>query len=367
MSIKKGFIIVCSMVCSLFVAGFLYQAIACYRDNIAFPAPGKLVDVGGYKLHVQEFGSGMPTVVMDAGTGSFSLMWQNIPQDIAQYTHVYTYDKGGLGWSDESPLPRTSKNMAQELHTLLEKMNAPKPYILVGHSLGGGTIQLFTDLYPNEVFGLVIVDGGHEGILDAMKEQGLMFQRTMTGFTAVHTNGYDMPDPSFINGLFIKIMRCPWGSRFIEWSGLKRLYLTWFYTTPHHAQYPMYPQLLSRLLRPSAFCTTSQEIAGYPQSAQELKEAPEHLRDKPLIVISAGRGFFYNPLNHEVMTAAEIEFNEKVWAPLQADLAKKSIHGRQIIAHNSGHRIQDTEPELIVDAIRELVEEYKKSHEGDTL
>ena len=363
MSIKRSSSIAFFVVCAFFIIGFMYQKVGRFFDDRRYPAPGKLVNIGGYRLHIQEAGSGLPTVIMDAGTGSFSLMWRKIPTEIAQFSHVYTYDKGGLGWSDVSPLPRTSKYMAQELHALLEAVHAPKPYILVGHSLGGGTIQLFANTYPDEVFGLVLIDSAHEQVPALIQKHNLTFKRTLTGFTVVHPQ-QEQDNASLstrFHGLINEALRCPFMLHFLELCGLKRLYLTWFYTTPGHTQYPVYPQLLSRILRRSAFSTTSQEIAGYPQSAKDLISSEDHLKNKPLIVISNGKGFFYNPLNHRIMTDAEIEFNEKIWAPLQIELAKKSIKGKQIIAHNSGHRIQDTEPELIVQAIKELVEEYRKA------
>lgn len=361
MSVASRTALALGLITALCITGFLYQAIALRWDTYQYPAPGKLVDVEGHKLHFTHGGYGLPSVVLEAGTGSFSLMWQQVPRDIAKFTHVFAYDRAGLGWSEESPLPRTAANMVRELHALLQNTHIPKPYILVGHSVGGGIALLYANTYPNEVFGLVLVDSGHEKIVEKIKEHHLAFERCMTGFTVVKTSSdgkHEQFPESFSQKLFLWLTNFPLGEKLTENLGLKRLYLKSFYEKAGCAQYPIYPALESRLLRPSTFRTTSQEIAHYGESSQQFTFSKDHLNKKPLIVISNGKGFFYNELCHQQMTPAEIEFNNQIWDPLQKDLVTKSIRAKQIIAKKSGHRIQDTEPELIVAAVKELVDEY---------
>ena len=341
--------------------GFLYQKIALYRDAKQYPAPGKLVDIGGYKLHINELGSGTPTVVFDAGTGSFSKMWYAIPEEVAQFAHVYSYDRAGLGWSDESPLVRTSSTMIKELHTLLENVQAPKPYILVGHSLGGGHIQLYADTYPDEVFGLVLVDGGSEKILELMHEQHLTFKRVIHGFTVVADKHPELDGTTSLEKAFLWFATSNFGNTFLTMTGLKRLYLKHYFTSSKTAPYPVSPDMLACILKPSTFHEESQEIAHYGQSAQELARTDSQLSNKPLIVISNGKGFFYNPLCNHYITPTEKLFDEQIWPSLQKDLAAKSAKGKLVIATQSGHRIQDTEPELIVEAVKELVDDYRKT------
>ena len=127
-----------------------------------YPPPGKMIDVGGYSLHLNCSGKKGPSVILDSGLGDFSLTWYNIQPQIAKFSHVCSYDRAGLGWSDKGPNPRTCVMIAQELHTLLHNANVKPPYILVGHSLGGLNMQVFADLYPNEVAGLILLDSSHE-------------------------------------------------------------------------------------------------------------------------------------------------------------------------------------------------------------
>jgi pimeloyl-ACP methyl ester carboxylesterase len=142
--------------------GYLYHLISTKIDDYNYPPPGKMVDVGGFQLHINCTGKGKPTVVLEAGIASSSLDWALVQPEIAKFTSVCSYDRAGMGWSQESPNPRTSMYMIEELHTLLKNANIPGPYIFVGHSFGGINVRLYASRYPDEVFGLVLVDSSHE-------------------------------------------------------------------------------------------------------------------------------------------------------------------------------------------------------------
>ena len=93
-----------------------------------------MVDVGGYRLHINCTGEGSPTVVIESGWGDSSASWGWVQPEVAKTTRICTYDRAGMGWSEASPQPRTAWEYAKELHTLLVKANEPGPYVLVGHS-----------------------------------------------------------------------------------------------------------------------------------------------------------------------------------------------------------------------------------------
>src|SRR5829696_10339136 len=142
----------------LMLVGYIYEPIAEAADAKAYPPPGQLVDVGGYRLHINCTGSGSPTVVIESGWGDSSAAWGWVQPEVAKTTRVCTYDRAGMGWSEPSPEPRTAREFAKELHTLLAKANEPGPYVLVGHSMGGYTVRVYAHDYPEEVVGLVFVD-----------------------------------------------------------------------------------------------------------------------------------------------------------------------------------------------------------------
>src|SRR5688500_4633460 len=116
-----------TLIASLALAGAAYEAIASRGDARAYPPPGQVVDVGGYRLHLHCVGTGSPTVVLDAGLGGSSLDWSLVQPEIGQTTRVCAYDRAGMGWSDSSPQPRTPGVIARELHTLLTNAGIEGP------------------------------------------------------------------------------------------------------------------------------------------------------------------------------------------------------------------------------------------------
>lgn len=122
------------------------------------PAPGQLVDVGGYELHLYCIGTGSPTIILEPGFGRFSLNWRAFQEQAATITRVCAYDHAGFGWSAPGPAPRDSQHIANELYTLLQNSGETGPYLLVAHSYGGFPIRLFANDHPDLVAGIVLVD-----------------------------------------------------------------------------------------------------------------------------------------------------------------------------------------------------------------
>ena len=137
----------------LLLLGLISQAIANAVDAARYPAPGKLVDIGGYQLHINCTGTGSPTVILDAGLGGTSLDWSKVQPAVARFTRVCSYDRAGYGWSQTGPGPRTSQQIVTELHALLAQAKINGPYVLVGHSAGGLNMRLYAYRYPAEVVG----------------------------------------------------------------------------------------------------------------------------------------------------------------------------------------------------------------------
>src|SRR5688500_6171816 len=93
------------------LAGATYQRVATRRELATTPPPGRLVDVGGHKLHIWCIGSGTPTVVLENGLGGMSAEWGFVQPEAAQFTRVCSYDRAGLGYSDSGPSPRTARRL----------------------------------------------------------------------------------------------------------------------------------------------------------------------------------------------------------------------------------------------------------------
>src|SRR5690242_6994791 len=160
--IGRGLVALVGLIVVLGLVGASYEAIAAVGDARRYPAPGQLVDVGGYRLHIQCVGTGSPTVVLDAGLGGSSLDWNLVQPQLGSSTRVCAYDRAGMGWSDPGPQPRTPRQIADELHTLLTNAGIAGPYVLVGHSLAGKNLRLFAQQHPDQVAGMVLVDARSE-------------------------------------------------------------------------------------------------------------------------------------------------------------------------------------------------------------
>jgi pimeloyl-ACP methyl ester carboxylesterase len=136
----------------------------CFAVDGQRPAPpGKLVDLGGHRLHVNCSGKGRPTVVVENGLGDFSFDWTLVQSRVSYFTRICTYDRAGYAWSDSGPEPRTFAQLNLELKDALDKLGEKGPFVLVGHSFGGPAVRNFAILYPRDVVGMVLVDSAFEG------------------------------------------------------------------------------------------------------------------------------------------------------------------------------------------------------------
>lgn len=124
---------------------------------------GELVDIGDFKLHINSTGekSNKPTLVIEGGGGTATEYYHWLSEGLKDSIRVVRYDRAGIGYSEASNTPRTPEVIARELHQLLEKAGESPPYIMAGHSLGGPYIRVFTELYPDEVEAMFLLDATH--------------------------------------------------------------------------------------------------------------------------------------------------------------------------------------------------------------
>ncbi|WP_405386817.1 alpha/beta hydrolase [Streptomyces sp. NBC_01102] len=151
----------------------------------ARPAPpvGGFQEIDGRRVFTHRSGSGGPAVVFLSGAGAVGLDYFGVQQGVSQFTTVVVYDRGGTGYSDPLPLPRTATAVATELRGLLRAQDIDGPYVLAPHSLGGLYAHRFAQLYPQDVAGLVWLDALHRDWDDFMPpEAGLaVTERTAPG------------------------------------------------------------------------------------------------------------------------------------------------------------------------------------------
>ena len=143
------------------------------------PAPGRLIDVGGRRLHIICSGQGAPTVVLEAGASSFGIDWTLVQRDLARTHRVCSYDRAGMGWSD-SAASSTRVSAARDLHNLLAAAGERPPYVMVGASRGGLLVRAYALDYPDDVIGLVLVDPSSEDRLFVMVDGQTMLFAALT-------------------------------------------------------------------------------------------------------------------------------------------------------------------------------------------
>jgi pimeloyl-ACP methyl ester carboxylesterase len=129
------------------------------------PAPGKLVDIGGRRLHAICSGQGTPTIVLEAGASSFAIDWTLVQRQVEKTNRVCSYDRAGSGWSDPAG---SGSSTARDLQALLKALGERPPYVMVGASRGGLMIRTYLLEYPDDVAGLVFVDPSTEDRLFTM-------------------------------------------------------------------------------------------------------------------------------------------------------------------------------------------------------
>ena len=297
----------------LLLLAFLFLTLSgvARAEAVSLEPPGQLIDVNGRDMHINCIGNKSPTIILDSGAGGFSLEWRNIQYSLAQYARVCAYDRAGYGWSDMGPLPRTTKRIVHELHTLLQNAGIHGPYIIVGHSFGGFTAQYFARYFDDEIAGLVLVDSSHEEQVYRLPENGKDVVRR-----SLHQDRSNTVTKSIL-----------------------------------HEHFPEEEAAVAQQLmqRWSAMLTWREEMANYALSSRELRDVHHGpILEIPIVVLSRGKRVWPDTPYGDAMEAA--------WKELQNELNYMSHNSSHFIAENSGHVIHLDEPELVVDAIHDVLD-----------
>ncbi|HEX9895251.1 MAG TPA: alpha/beta hydrolase, partial [Gemmatimonadales bacterium] len=144
----------------LLLIGPGYSNVKALIDARRFPPPGKLIDVGSHRLHLDCQGNGTPTVMLEAGAGAWSLAMRRLQDALRDSVKVCSYDRAGLGWSDPSSAGFDVASSVAELRMLIDSAGITKPVVLVGHSLGANIAQVYAASHPGDLAGIVLLDPG---------------------------------------------------------------------------------------------------------------------------------------------------------------------------------------------------------------
>lgn len=281
-------------------------------DSLA--PPGRLVDLGGYRLHLLCTGrrdAGGPTVVLSIGGGGFAVDWSLVQAPLSDSARVCSYDRPGFGWSDAGPTPRTFAQEAFELRSALEKAGERPPFILVGQSLGGWVIRRFAEAHPADVSGVVLVEPGNENGYLGYRGQWVI-PRTLAStrpVPPVRTFAESPPIPSTGTDRSACLKRTD-----------RSLHLFRCYV-------PQDDYL-------------AEELAAF-YGAWARRSHP--LGGIPLVVMTGTKPRVPPP----GLTAAQLRADS-----LRLDLTKLSSRSREVRDSLSGHHVQRDNPALIVDVVR---------------
>lgn len=145
--------------CVILAGSTIFNAAALRYYRAIYPAPGKMYSVNGHELHIYCTGEGSPTIVLEAGGGNDSLAWAKVQPELSKTTRVCSYDRAGMGWSTPGPAPRDADSIASELHALLQQAGVSGPIVLMGHSMGGIIIRAYATHYPQDLAGMIFIEG----------------------------------------------------------------------------------------------------------------------------------------------------------------------------------------------------------------
>jgi len=267
-----------------------YQTIRESLDRRNYPAPGQLVDVGGHRLHLNCIGSGSPTVILESGLGETAAYWGWISTAVSHDTKVCVYDRAGRGWSDPASVPQDGL------------------FVLVGHSSGAQYVRIFAGRYPEQVAGMVLLDGQPAEAFESLPNF-----------------------PAFYNVARRILPLLPSLARL----GAGRLI--------YHAGFGSLPPLardMERLNYSSARAARSlrDEFAELPTALQQARSY-QSLGDRPLVVVTAALD------------------SELGWLPLQDEMATLSTNSsHRVVPYSHDSLITDqTASEASSQAIRDVV------------
>ena len=297
-----------------------FNAIALHRFWAINPAPGKIVDINGHKMHIYCTGSGSPALVLEAGAGNDSVVWRGVQPVLSTTTRVCSYDRAGSGWSDGVPGPRDADHVAGDLHQLLLRVGITGPVVLVGHSIGGIYIRDYATRFPQDVVGLVFVDSStpFQDRDPAMK------------------GGRSGP-PSWLVSVALKagvprlIGMCSEGAKGAGDSIRK-----------------LQAEANCRLHSGVMFA----EVGSFDQSSQQTFHSGPY-GTIPILVVS------HDPLKMPAHPTQQDLNRQNAWSRMREDLKKLSARSRRIIAKGSTHDVMLDRVDLIESEVPLFVEQIR--------
>jgi len=320
----------------LVLAGAGYQLVGSRRDALRLRPPGRLVDIGGRRLHLFEAGSAGPVVVLEAGIAASSLSWSRVQPLVSAFGRVLSYDRAGLAWSDAGPARLTAAGLAGDLHAMLAAADVPGPYVLVGHSFGSFVVRAFAEAHPDDTAGLVLVDPIFPSEWLDMSPAA---RRRLSGGIFLARVGAMLAAVGFVRLCLSLLVAGSTGTP----KRVSKLFgsdaaevLSHLVGEVQKLPPELWPAVAAHWSEPRCFRSLASHLGALRPSAREVA-AFGPLGDIPLVVITAA-------------SQSETVRGE------HARIAALSACGHQVIASVGGHWVHLDEPELVAAAVREVTD-----------
>ena len=333
---KRIFLGLLALVILLTAVGAIYEALGRKSAREKYPPRGKMVDIGGRQMHIDCRGTGSPTVILEAGLGTGgTLDWTLVHDEIAGFTRTCAYDRAGIMWSDPKGTPQRASAVADDLHALLKSAGITDPLVLVGHSIGGPYTRTYVGKYGDQVAGLVMVDPSHP---DQVARLG-----KVAGID-VHPNRASL------------LMH---GAKTLAWTGLVRFVVARS-EKPKLRSAAETEKLGDALAISGAYTSSSirgsaSELDGFDHTMNDAR-AVHSFGNRPLIVLTAMAPFKPEQLEALELKAEQGAKFKQEWKTLHAEQTAFSTRGRQQVVPDATHYIQVDRPEVVIAAVREVVD-----------
>jgi pimeloyl-ACP methyl ester carboxylesterase len=318
------------------------------QADTVYAHPGQLVSVGTHRLNLYCMGTGSPAVVFDSGWEDWSPAWSVVQPRVAAFTRVCAYDRAGAGFSEAGPMPRTSVQIAEELHTALHNAGIAGPFILVGHAFGGDNVRTFADLYMPEVAGLVMVeadpmdvapkqmqDDDHRGQVAIIAQLRQCRDQVASGKPLPFLPARPGRPPRTCAQQFFR------GLPEVAWSPALNAKLLQIAQT----KVAMYDAYIS-------------EMEQVPQDELYLQQHRRSFGSRPIRVLTTGNHAVGTLDPNRPVTAEHQEYERQI-ALAQAHWLELSSNAKQIFVPQSSEYIPFDQPDAVVGAIREVFAQSK--------
>jgi len=313
-------------------------------DSINYKPIGKLIDIGGYKLHLHGTGNGSPSVILISGASNFSFDWTLVQDKLPKSIKVCSYDRPGLAWSDPGPMPRSIMQDVYELHELLNASKMHPPFILVGHSIGGIIARMYARQYSDDIAGMVLVDATSENAI-------LNVNGKIERLRLLASAGKKIPSVKRTIDTLTKIP----STKEVEelWNMFGKPSISFpFNKLPANIQkIRLWAQSLPKYQIADADDYIPEEFKTMYADSQSYK-----IGDKPLMILYSSK----NEYPKELGTLRDSLMNDKIGN--QHAFLRLSTNSKIIRTANSGHEIFLTEPDLVVSAIKQVIGSIRTKH-----